>query len=54
MTTVNAKQTDSLFHSDPIVFTAVCLLLSVVTLLTAYVPSRRATPINPVEALRHA
>jgi putative ABC transport system permease protein len=39
--------------SDPIVFSAVCLLLTVVALVATYIPSRRATRIDPVEALRH-
>jgi predicted permease len=37
---------------DPIVFVAIPLLLSVASLVAVWVPARRATRINPVEALR--
>ena len=39
--------------SDPILFTVASLLLSLVALGATYVPSRRATRADPVEALRH-
>src|SRR5262245_11792943 len=38
--------------SDPVTFIAICLLLVAVTLLACFVPSRRATRLHPVQALR--
>src|SRR5262249_12593895 len=38
--------------TDPVAFSAACGLLIVLALLAAYVPSRRAARLSPVETLR--
>lgn len=39
--------------SDPVTYAAVALLMSLVTLLACYVPTRRAMRTDPLSALRH-
>ena len=53
LTRVMASLIYGVTTSDPVTISAVCLLLSLVALAATYVPSRRATRIDPVEALRH-
>jgi putative ABC transport system permease protein len=50
---VLADQLFGVKATDPATFAAVATLLAIVALLASGLPARRATKINPVQALRH-
>jgi len=39
--------------TDPATFITIAVLISLVTLIACYIPGRRATKVDPLEALRY-
>ena len=48
-----ANQLFGVEPGDPVVFLSAAIVLTITALLAAYLPARRASRTNPIDALRH-
>jgi len=39
--------------ADPATFALIALLLVVIAMIASYIPARRATKVDPLQAIRH-
>jgi putative ABC transport system permease protein len=53
LTRVLKNQLFEVSATDPAILALIALLLVVVTLIASYIPARRATKVDPLQALRH-
>jgi putative ABC transport system permease protein len=53
LTRVMKNQFFEVSATDPVTFAVIALLLIVVAFIASYIPARRATKVDPLEAIRH-